>query len=266
MLQLYTPRDFPTVFGAGSDVNQYLTDGERAHLATLKVEKRRREWLLGRMGAKSIIQRYLALRHGITAGWTDIGILPDEDSAPTVTIAQEAAPKVTISLSHRSGFAVLAVGEQTSGWSLGVDVERVEPRIQSFVADYFTDRERQHLGVGNALERDRLVTVYWCVKEAVLKAVRKGLSVSADRVEVLELSADGTVTVSLDRELSTGTVHARCWHLPSHVVTWAAVDTVGAVITPPTAPYPARHWLPEEAMASGLYPIQASPKLSLVGS
>jgi len=181
MLQLYTPRDFPRVFEANADSTQYLTDGEKQHFSGLKVEKRRREWLLGRMGAKSIIQRHLALRHQLAVDWTDISVLPDEDSAPAVAIAHPQAPSVSISLSHRSGFAVLAVDDTADGWSFGVDVERVEPRIASFVADYFTDRERQHLSVASTLERDRLVTVYWCVKEAVLKAVRKGLSVSADR-------------------------------------------------------------------------------------
>jgi phosphopantetheinyl transferase len=266
MLQLRSYRDYPDAFSANADLSTVLVDDERAHLAGLKAHKRRREWLLGRLAGKEVLRRHVQERHDVALQWTDLSILPSADGAPEITVANKAVPALALSLSHRAGFVVVAADDHSDGWCFGVDIESVEPRIEAFLNDYFTDRERQHLSLDNRLERDRLVTVYWCVKEAVLKAVRKGLSVSADRVEVQQLHADGSVAVRVDRDLSKGSVVARCWHLPQHVVTWAAVDQAGTVLTPPQAPYPAQLWLPCDAMEAGHHPVEVSPKLSLVAS
>ena len=51
----------------------------------------------------------------------------------------------------------------------------VEPRSPAFLADYFTDEERNLVAQTPAAMRDRVLTLLWSAKESALKALGCGL-------------------------------------------------------------------------------------------
>jgi 4'-phosphopantetheinyl transferase len=65
---------------------------------------------------------------------------------------------------------------------VGVDIEGVEARSDSFVQAYFASDEMHWIGQALDDEQALLTTVIWSAKEAVLKALQLGLTVDTRRV------------------------------------------------------------------------------------
>jgi 4'-phosphopantetheinyl transferase EntD len=146
---------------------------------------------------------------------------------------------ISLSISHSSGMALCAlyaVGGRwkamsnrqsaAQGWQdqaldaglplgglvqIGVDVEAIEPRADSFVQAYFAADEMHWIGQALDDEQALMATVTWSAKEAALKALQLGLTVDTRRVICmpaagLELTAgarDGwsQVYVQIDSDL-----------------------------------------------------------------
>ncbi len=165
--------------------NDWLSPREAERLAGLRVPKRRAEWRLGRWTAKRAVAGFL--------GWTDssqalasIEILPAACGAPEV-VFDDHAGAVTISLSHRAGRAACAVSSGCA--ALGCDLEIVEPRSDSFLADWFTREEQELVGSAPATHRFRLLALLWSAKESALKAIREGLRLDTRSVAVAPAGA-----------------------------------------------------------------------------
>ena len=94
-------------------------------------------WDAGRRSAPS--PAYLNLPRDPEA-LAAVELRPAPSGAPQVFLHGKPAP-VVLSLSHSggTGFCVVA----PPGAEVGCDLERVEPRSPAFLADYFTDEERQ---------------------------------------------------------------------------------------------------------------------------
>lgn len=192
--------------------NDWLSENEVAHFDTLRFAKRRRDWRLGRWTAKLAMVAYRNLP-GDYQALRGIEIRPALSGAPEVFLAGQPAP-VTISLSHSDGVAVCAVAP--SSVALGCDLEIVEPRKESFTADYFTAEEVRLVALARADDRSRLVTLLWSGKESALKALRVGLRFDTRSVEVtlddvercgleegVQRDADSVLALELHR--------ANCW-------------------------------------------------------
>ena len=171
--------------GRADDVpagDEWLSLGERVVEATLRWPKRRSDWRLG---------RWVAKRAGI-ACWTgepgaieppDIEILAQHNGAPASQIlAGRAAMPVSVSISHSDGMglAVAAVGPV----ALGCDVERIEPRTERFVRDYFTAAERERVARTTVIDRAAVSTLIWSAKEAALKVLGTGMRLDTRAVDV----------------------------------------------------------------------------------
>jgi 4'-phosphopantetheinyl transferase len=160
--------------------DDWLSTAEALRQSTLRFAKRRADWRLGRWTAKCAVAAYLNLPDHVAA-LADIEIRPTPSGAPEVFLANQPAA-VTISLSHRAGTAICAVGP--SGVELGCDLEMIEPRIDAFVADYFTNDEQTLVAQASAADRSRLVALLWSGKESALKALRAGLRLDTRSVMV----------------------------------------------------------------------------------
>jgi 4'-phosphopantetheinyl transferase len=172
--------------------NDWLSDNEALRLNTFRLLKRRGDWVLGRWTAKRAVCAYTQLT--VTArSLACIEIRPAPSGAPEVFIANKLAP-VAISLSHRSGVAVCALG--AAGIELGCDVEVVEPRCDAFVSDFFTRGEQELIAKGSVDERARVATLLWSAKESVLKALRTGL-----RIDTREVAITGEVGAQWNGEI-----------------------------------------------------------------
>ncbi len=172
---------------------EYLSEAEREKLASLRLEKRRQDWLLGRWTAKRLLQRVIWEATTTTVPLDLIAISNNGDGVPyyqsPITNLQ-----LSISLSHGHGRAFAATVVKPD-WPLGADMELVAPRPDGFVAEYFTEAEADLVERVNGVGRDRLVTAVWSAKEAVLKALHLGLSVDTRVVSCLLEVGDGDAAV-----------------------------------------------------------------------
>ena len=165
--------------------NDWLSVSEAVRLNSMRIAKRRADWRLGRWTAKRALALYMNVP-GHPQALTDIEIHPAPSGAPEVVFTNKPAA-VTISLSHRAGTAVCAVA--LSGTSLGCDLEVIEPRSDTFVADYFTNEEQALVTQASAPDRPRLLALLWSGKESALKALRAGLRLDTRCVVVSPVDA-----------------------------------------------------------------------------
>lgn len=182
----------------GNAPAELLDEQEIAVLRTLKVEKRRRDWLLGRWTAKHLVQSYVADKSGIILPLPALRIVAAEDGSP-YCIATEATERldgrlpITLSISHSNGVAFCALCQeqieaQERGnshpirLSLGCDIEHIERREANFVGDFFTAQEMRDVMGTPVEQRDCRVTAIWSGKEAVLKSLRTGLRIDTRRI------------------------------------------------------------------------------------
>jgi 4'-phosphopantetheinyl transferase len=162
----------------------WLSPPERERLATLRVEKKRQEWLLGRWTAKRLVQTILQRDGYGPVELSALSITPAPDGAPQLYITPQPSAltsRPAISISHSGGLALCALAP--AGVAVGADIETIAARGPAFANDYFTPGERELAGAAPAALRDTLVTAIWSAKEAVLKALRHGLTVDTRRVE-----------------------------------------------------------------------------------
>ncbi len=174
----------------------WLGPAERQRAETLRVEKRRGDWLLGRLAAKRLVARILAEVVRMDLALEDFDIVADHSGAPVVRLADGGTLPVGVSISHSEGTAFCAAwADSGTGISVGADLERIAPRASAFVQDFFRPAEIETWnGLPEGPSRDTFATAVWSAKEAVLKALRLGLTVDTRSVEIL-LSGEDAVGV-----------------------------------------------------------------------
>ncbi|MBI2300942.1 MAG: polyketide synthase dehydratase domain-containing protein [Armatimonadetes bacterium] len=177
----------------------------RRYVSLSEGQRRREQYYLGRLVAKDAVRRWLAGSGIEHVGPDMIDVQNDAQGRPVVSgrgLQGLAAPHV--SLAHKPGIAVAAASDR----AVGIDVEVVAPRDESFVAAAFDEGERALLPA----PRDGWVTRFWCAKEAAAKALGTGLATPrAARVVGVE-EAGGNVRVELDgRRLEARTAVADTW-------------------------------------------------------
>ena len=160
--------------------DDWLSSDEAGLLSRMRFAKRRTDWRLGRWTAKCAAAAYLGLP-GDPRSLREIEVRPAPSGAPELFVLNRPA-SVAISISHRAGIAVCAIA--MCGAALGCDVELIEPRSGSFVADYFTSEEQELISREPEEARPHLVTLLWSAKESALKALRDGLRLDTRCVAV----------------------------------------------------------------------------------
>ncbi len=218
---LQTMADLPAL-----PAEAWLGRPERERLATLRVEKKRREWLLGRWTLKRLAQAVL-LRDGHgQVDLADLVIMPAPDGAPELLIDLHPSSLILHpSISHSGERAFCALGP--AGTAVGADIETVAARGPEFVGDFFTPGEQALVAAAPAARRATLVTAIWSAKEAALKALRLGLTVDTRLVECLPREGAGPAsewsafTAHCHPSLGAPPAGLRCW--------WRDAD--GAVLT-----------------------------------
>jgi 4'-phosphopantetheinyl transferase len=148
--------------------DDWLSHAERDILAGFRFPKRRNDWRLGRWTAKQAICVYQADKDPVLAS---LEIRAAEDGAPEA-FRNGTHGEVSISISHSNGNGFCVVGPP--GFSVGCDMEKIEPREVQFFQDYFTPDEIALLQ-NSPEERSLVAYLIWCAKESALKALREGL-------------------------------------------------------------------------------------------
>jgi acyl transferase domain-containing protein/phosphopantetheinyl transferase len=163
-------------------------------------EERQAEWLLGRFAAKDAVRSLLKKHHELSIPPADIEIAKDEHGRPQPCgyWLHDLGYTPALSTSHGGQLAIAIAGRCAAHEYLGVDVEQIEPRSPDFEEVAFTAYERSLLdGIGDG-DRQEWVTRFWCAKEAVGKAIGRGLLHGPQSVLVQAAEgADGVVKVTI---------------------------------------------------------------------
>ncbi|MBR4591624.1 MAG: 4'-phosphopantetheinyl transferase superfamily protein [Elusimicrobiaceae bacterium] len=144
-----------------------LSPQEQAYYQTLRFPKRRTEWLGGRFALKRLVARVLGL-----TDLRQVEVLPQESGKPKL-LAQAKPTSLAYSITHSHGFAVAAVS--TDGQFLGIDLEKIEHRLNAWKTDFFHPDELTGDG-------DDFLTALWTQKEALVKLLGTGLSLRSNEV------------------------------------------------------------------------------------
>lgn len=145
---------------------------ELARVREFPVDKRRREWLAGRLAVKVLVQD-LAREAGLATLPLDLLTAVSEQAPPRLVAAAGLDPKAAaflaglhLSLAHAGGMAVATAARQP----VGIDIEPVKPLAAGVAERFLTPRER-----GEVPGPDQLAL--WTAKEAAAKALGVGFGV-----------------------------------------------------------------------------------------
>ncbi|HTT23929.1 MAG TPA: 4'-phosphopantetheinyl transferase superfamily protein [Candidatus Sulfotelmatobacter sp.] len=227
--------------------NDWLSLSEVIFLEGFRFAKRRADWRLGRWTAKRALAVCLDL-HCFPEALSKIEIRPAPSGAPEVFIEDKLAA-ATISLSHRSGRAVCAVAP--AAVDLGCDLELIEPRSDTFLADFFAPEEQALVTRHFAPDRLRLLALLWSGKESALKALREGLRLDTRSVivDLKDITIDLVDWSPLEVRYTSGRVFRGWWR-----------DADQMVRTLVSAPHPASPIpLQITARSSGCGPSDPTP-------
>jgi phosphopantetheinyl transferase (holo-ACP synthase) len=150
--------------------------------------KKRFDWVFGRLAAKDAVRLMWWEQHGERFFPADLEVKHDEHGRPFAMHLGYAENRAmpNLSISHAEGImAALASFEP----HVGIDLEKIEPREASFEAIAFDEIERDMLD--QCEDRAEAVTRFWCAKEAIAKALGRGLSEGPRSVVVRDCRAEG---------------------------------------------------------------------------
>jgi acyl transferase domain-containing protein/phosphopantetheinyl transferase (holo-ACP synthase) len=142
-------------------MRRYLGERERAAHDAIG-PRGRRGWLLGRIAIKDAVRmhHWRAGKRPIFPVEIEVG--NDASGRPFVSSGE------SVSIAHKDELAVAIVGE--AGQAVGIDLERIEPRPETFLQVAFTAAE---LAIA---PDDEQRTRLWAAKEAVAKALGTGIT------------------------------------------------------------------------------------------
>ncbi|HYV85962.1 MAG TPA: 4'-phosphopantetheinyl transferase superfamily protein [Patescibacteria group bacterium] len=184
--------------GSGWDDLALLALGpsEQAAWRALGGPKRRRDWLLGRIAAKDAVRLHLRATRGVRLTPADVVIGADAWGRP-LPGGGLLAPhdgSISVSLSHTDGIAMALAVEPPCG--AGIDVERLGRRRGDYAEAAFTPAELALIDLGGPERRAERALRLWCSKEAVAKALGRGLMGNPMNLEARDADA-GMTRISL---------------------------------------------------------------------
>lgn len=165
--------DLSTLEDTGGTEERYctawLSTEERDRFSHFKLEKRKKEWLAGRICAKIALHEYCSSHcEGLTLpACTKFSIANSATGRPLL-IWNSSEPVPDISISH-SGSLALAIAAQTC---CGVDIQKTSEALVRVRERFCTGREERLLQAVVHKDRPFLpLTLLWAAKEAAKKAL-----------------------------------------------------------------------------------------------
>ncbi len=157
-----------------SAVLSFLTQKEKTRFNGIKNEKRKIEFLSGVIAAKELYSSLQKSKDSITK----VEIRKEEKGQPYFyDLKNKERSAMHLSITHSGDFAIAAIGKSP----IGIDIEQIEERSESFYKEAFTEKERDEIS-SNAKKG----TIYWTIKEAITKALGEGLHLNLRDIEISE--------------------------------------------------------------------------------
>jgi phosphopantetheinyl transferase/malonyl CoA-acyl carrier protein transacylase len=168
-------------------------------LRAAAVSKRALDWLRGRCAAKDAVRLLVKDRTGVELFAADVELLPDQWGRPSINGAWQDRLGVhpVVSLSH-SGESAVALAAVNPSALVGVDLESIAQAADGFQDVAFQSSERDMVEAMSPSHRREWSLRLWCAKEAVAKALGRGMRAGFKALEVTRLEEEsGTVYVEL---------------------------------------------------------------------
>jgi phosphopantetheinyl transferase len=177
----------------------HLSASEREQAKALPTERRRRQYVIGRLAAFEAIRQLLETRMPVSS----LEILSEPEHGPRVSV-NGISDRVSISISHSSRLAVACAWLDHSRDldSAGVDLEYLR---QNEVAEstYAFSRREQKLLLQTPEGPETAALAAWTTKEAVWKALLAGQEIGPSAIEIQRQSlAKGHSAVRVKGQLS----------------------------------------------------------------
>ncbi len=180
-----------------SIASRFLGTREYQEYAGLRHPARRREWLGARVCLKAML-----LRRRAVGDPTECEIVKDASGRPRLSVASDRSVSAAYecSLSHKDRFAC-ASASRRADTSVGVDIERVSPRLLRLASALDGDRA----SLIRPRPPEERLALLWALKEACAKAVGGGIGTALGHVSCEE-TAEGRHHVRTEEGIA---FHAR---------------------------------------------------------
>ena len=207
-----------------------LSPAELAKYSAFRFPKRRDEWLLGRRAAKLLVHSLPAYeRYSLD----QIEVGNTAQGSPYIQLPDGSLPPDCLSISHSGPFAFCALAPG-GDLRVGADLEKIEPRTETFILDYFTPAERQLVAACPAETRSEQVTLVWSAKEAMLKALGVGLRQDTRSVEISNIEDADALETGWKKfspgELDKNRFWAGWWQLQGPFVLTLAIFAATSIV------------------------------------
>lgn len=186
-------------FDAGLLARFYLhVDEMPEYAAKAAAPQRQMQWLFGRVAAKDAARAWLErrTRDEAMAHPAAFAIENDARGRPSIKYLSGDKGPPRISIAHCEDRAIAIAHDG----ALGVDIELIRTRDQSFLEVFSTAAERNLLigqvGGGSSDQMAEWITRLWCAKEAAGKLLETGVEGGPKKFEATGIDAAGAVRIS----------------------------------------------------------------------
>ncbi len=187
--------DIPELFASTSpSALSYLSLEETKIFNGFAVEKRKREWLAGRVATKLGLEALMSPL-SIPCLFPDASILNGLDRAPYFTCTCETPHHFSFSISHAHQLAGAYLTNDPR-FQLGIDIVFNEPRDPLKLRGFLTPAELDLIFKFQEIHQSRTTNIIWAVKESVSKALKLGMAI-VPSIEVQNISEFDNILLKL---------------------------------------------------------------------
>ena len=188
--------DLRSIHAQHMQLTKLLSPDEWAKAQSFHFEKDRERFIITRAMLRTILGHYLQQRpEALTFEYTSYG--------KPVLFNHEGGNSMSFNVSHSGDMALYAVASHSL---VGIDVENVrrDQDIITIAQRFFTARENSSIIEGGENAR-YIFYQYWTRKEALLKAMGKGVSYPMEQCDVSEVNGDRLAPVVLPNDEANNT-------------------------------------------------------------
>lgn len=176
--------------GDKSIISAYLTENEKTKYDEIKNPKRKTEYLSGIIASKELYSKLQNKSFKLK----NIEIRKEKKGQPYFfDLKSKKRSDLHLSITHSGDFAIAAIDKTP----IGVDLEQIEERSESFYKEAFTEKERNEISL-NAEKG----TIYWTIKEAITKALGEGLHLNLHDIEISENQEKSSYTIGFSSKIA----------------------------------------------------------------
>lgn len=163
-----------------AELSRILSMKEYLELQTMRFEKRKHDYVLGRFCSKiAVKQIYEELNYN------QIDISNGVFNQPVVNLPNNS---IQISLSHCNDYGIAVAFDESI--PMGIDIEEIKEKNYKVIKSQLTQGE---MNIINKNESPWLFTAFWALKEAISKALKTGFLTPTEVYEISECKVEGNL-------------------------------------------------------------------------